>query len=114
MCVPCSPQFLADQDDAYMLTRNYFDGRGMNRNFGACIPISDWKRFGFGVGIGEEHHQEQAGTDRMISGLNTNGSSIPVSFTINGPAAVSQRPIVFAEMTSTLMIYAGRVISVIN
>jgi hypothetical protein len=30
-----------------------------------------------------------------------------------GPAS-GYRPIVFVEMTSTLMVYAGRVISVIN
>lgn len=113
------PQFLADADDAYMLTKNFFDGAGLNRDFASHITsVQDWRLYAFAVGIGLDHHSEQMIKDRMISGLNTNGSSIPITFTINSPKTSTNtngyRPIVFAQMTSTLMVYAGRVISVIN
>jgi hypothetical protein len=113
-------QFLADQDDCYFLTKNYFDGGGLNRSFVSSLDSSTaWKFWAFALGVSLEHNNESQMSDRMISGLNTNGSSIPITFSINGPNSgatntAGYRPIVFADMTSTLMIYAGRVISVIN
>lgn len=110
-------QFLATQQDCYFLLRNFFDGGGLNRGYVSSLNYNDWASHAFAIGISLSHNDETKDTDRLISGLNTNGSSIPVQFTVNNPAstnAVGYRPVVFAELTSTLMIYAGRVVSVIN
>ena len=136
------PQFLADSNDCYFLTRNSFDGGAVNRAFESSIinkPDNvtdagsgttataylnangnvDWQENAFALGVSLNHNGDANHTDRMISGLNTNGSNIPISWMItnvptSGPLASGWRPIVFCEMTSTLMIYSGRVISVIN
>jgi hypothetical protein len=69
----------------------------------------------------------------MVCATNSLSPTVPITFTANGislpPTTVnvagtpqstptwltnSVRPVVFCEMTSTLLIYPGRIISVIN
>ena len=126
------PQFQADVSECYTLTRNAFDGSGGNRDFVSLFgSLKTWYGNAFALGISFEHNSEDAMRDRLVSGLNTNGSNIPITFTANGIslppilvspgnapsvawAATTVRPIVFCNMTSTLLIYSGRIISVIN
>lgn len=131
------PQFQADVSECYTLTRNSFDGSGGNRDFVSLFgSLKTWYGNAFCLGISFEHNSEDAMRDRLVSGLNTNGSNIPITFTANGVslppvlvtngatppvpvtsvawAATTVRPIVFCNMTSTLLIYSGRIISVIN
>ena len=130
------PQFQADVSECYTLTRNSFDGSGGNRDFVSLFgSLKTWYGNAFALGISFEHNSEDAMRDRLVSGLNTNGSNIPITFTANGIslppvlvtpsagaapvascawAATTVRPIVFCNMTSTLLIYSGRIISVIN
>ena len=126
------PQFQADVSECYTLTRNSFDGSGGNRDFVSLFgSLKTWYGNAFALGVSFEHNSEDAMRDRLVSGLNTNGSNIPITFTANGVslppitvnpgaansvawAATTVRPIVFCCMTSTLLIYSGRIISVIN
>ncbi|CAL8468231.1 g7770 [Coccomyxa elongata] len=129
------PQFLADSNDCYYLTRNAFDGGAVNRYFESALvtgnnqslasqavnqPLAnvDWQENAFMLGLSLEHNGDSAHSERMISGLNTNGSNILVTWNIYNVTTPNRtngfRPIVFLEMTSTLMVYAGRVISVIK
>jgi len=77
--------------------------------------------------LGLDHHSDDVGKDHLISGLNTTGSLIPTTFSANLNTMDSQwnmnlikmcggnlRPTVFTNMTSTLMIYVDRTISVVN
>jgi hypothetical protein len=118
-----NPQFLADVGDCYQLTKNAFDGAGNNKAFvGLFRDLYPWSRTAFMLAISLDHNSEDALKDRLVSGLNTNGSNIPITWqmtNVAGKAAdgvtdVAIRPTVFVEMTSTLMLYPGRVISVIN
>jgi len=129
------PQYLADVADCYALTKNSFDGNGGNRDFvGLMSSLKSWAGNCFALGISLDHNGEDNLRDRLVSGLNTNGSNIPITFTMNGvtlpPLQVRDgtdalvastawttstvRPIVFCELTSTVLLYPGRVISVIN
>ena len=87
-------QFLADSNDCYYLTRNSFDGGAINRAFESAIISKpdnvtdagatggslnangnvDWQENAFTLGIALNHNGDANHTDRMISGLNTNGS----------------------------------------
>lgn len=121
--------------DCYALTKNSFDGNGGNRDFaGLFSSLKSWSGNAFCLGISLDHNGEDNLRDRLVSGLNTNGSNIPVTFTANNlllpPVLVQSvpgttvastmwrattvRPIVFCELTSTMLLYPGRVISVIN
>lgn len=124
------PQFLADVAECYTLTKNSFDGSGGNRDFTHLFgSLKNWYGNAFALGVSLDHNSEDSMRDRLVSGLNTNGSNIPITFTVNGvalppidtntpslwPASVDGvRPIVFCELTSTVLVYPGRVISVIN
>ncbi len=125
------PQFQADVHDAWHLLRNMFDANALSLTYGSSIQTFDqFTQAYFGLCIGLDHHADDAGKDHLISGLNTTGSLIPIVFTGHGnivPVANnpwfdrvrtmcggSFRPTVFANLTSTLMVYQGRVISVVN
>jgi hypothetical protein len=130
------PQFMADVGEAYNLSKNAFDGSGGNKAYaGQYRDLYTWSKAGFMLAISLDHNQSRTEemSDRLISGLNTNGSNIPIVWNMSNVcdflAAASNpvqtgvvsgwggqgiRPIVFTEMTSTLLIYPGRVISVIN
>ncbi len=118
------PQFLADVSECYTLTKNSFDGSGGNRDYHHLFgSLKNWYGNAFSLGVSLDHNSEDSMRDRLVSGLNTNGSNIPITFTMNNVslppvdttwAADGVRPIVFCEMTSTVLVYPGRVISVIN
>jgi hypothetical protein len=122
------PQFLADVTDCYALTKNALDRSGGNMKAGTFIDdpvIRACQAFALVVSF---KHNQPATEDRLISGLNTMGSNLPVRFSAyniglpgtnlnsNTPNFVTTqvRPVVFAEMTSSMLVYAGRVVSVIN
>lgn len=110
------PQFMADVGDAYQISKNAYDGAGNNKLYGGIVrDLYSWAHSAFMLAISLDHNSEDTMKDRLVSGLNTNGSNIPVTWqlsSVDGPDGY--RPVVFVEMTSTLMIYPGRVISVIN
>jgi hypothetical protein len=122
------PQFMADAHDAWHLLRNMFDANALSLTYGSSVQTLDQfltAYFMFCVGL--DHHSDDAGKDHLISGLNTTGSLIPITFTANLNTANNAwfqslknmtgstfRPTVFANMTSTLMIYQGRTITVVN
>lgn len=109
------PQFYADRHDTFEITKNSFDGGALSRGFESILPTRrNWADWAWALGISLMHNSDDTFRDRMISGLNTNGSNIPITWSINQMDNTNFRPIVFCELTSTLMIYAGRVISVIN
>jgi len=118
--------------DAWHLLRNMFDANALSMTYGSSVSTLDqFTQALFGLCIGLDHHADDAGKDHLISGLNTTGSLIPIVFNGNGNLSTvaggaiwlnllktmcggSFRPTVFANLTSTLMIYQGRVISVVN
>jgi hypothetical protein len=122
------PQFMADAHDAWHLLRNMFDANALSLTYGSTVQtLEQFLTAYFMFCVGLDHHSDDAGKDHLISGLNTTGSLIPITFTAN--LAQSQdpwfprlktmcggtfRPTVFANMTSTLMIYQGRTITVVN
>lgn len=121
------PQFMADVQDGWHLLRNMFDANALSLTYGSQIGGMDqFTQANWAFCVGLDHHADDAGKDHLISGLNTTGSLIPItysgSFTTTGNWATnliamcgtSTRPTVFANMTSTLMIYQGRTITVVN
>jgi hypothetical protein len=86
------PQWLADSNDCYYLTRNAFDGGAINKYFESMLATSssivtapgtnlgttaqplgsvDWQENAFMLGISLEHNGDGNHQERMISGLNT-------------------------------------------
>jgi len=127
--VSCAdPQYLADVQDAWHLTRNMFDANALALTFGSSVQsVDQFSQAQFLLGLGLDHHSDDAGKDHLISGLNTTGSLIPITFSANLNTMDSVwngnlikmcggnlRPTVFTNMTSTLMIYTDRMISVVN
>ncbi len=125
------PQFLADVADCYFLTKNALDKAGNHRNGCQTAQYApNWSGQCFALVVNFQHNTGEANMDgRLISGLNTTGSNLPIvwkatNLTVpavaDGTAGTVEwatsnvRPTVFAEMTSSLLIYPGRVISVIN
>lgn len=125
------PQFLADAHDCWHLLRNMFDANALSLTYGSSVQNMDQFISGyFGTCVGLDHHADDAGKDHLISGLNTTGSLIPIVYNVNGNTQQinnvqwlnllsamcgnSFRPTVFCNLTSTLMVYQGRVISVVN
>ena len=118
------PQFLADVADCYALSKNALDRSGGNFNAGTFVydPVV-WACQNFAQIISFKHNQPDS-EDRLISGLNTMGSNIPIRWTaynIGLPnvdmvswVTTQVRPTVFAEFTSSMLVYAGRVVSVVN
>lgn len=124
------PQFLADIGDAMALTKNALDRTGF-KPVGASNLYDNsnvWAYQAFALVTSFQHNDDgDYKKDRLISGLNTAGSNVPIVWrgtNISLPAkattalaawATTQcRPTVFAEMTSTLLVFPGRVISVVN
>lgn len=120
------PQFLADPLDAWSMMKNLFDANALSLTYGGSVATLDqFLRANFMFCVGLDHHSDDAGKDHLISGLNTTGSLIPITFNVNGGSDTwtgnlltscggGFRPTVFANMTSTLMIYQGRTITVVN
>ena len=105
-----------------------FDANALSLAFGSSIQsIDQFTQAQFCIAVGLDHHADDGVQNHLISGLNTTGSLIPITFsaTFNQgdsawPANLktmcgnSFRPTVFVNMISTLMIYANRTISVVN
>jgi len=122
------PQFLADVQDTWHLLRNMFDANALALTYGSSVQSLDqYTQAQWAIGIGLDHHSDDSGKDHLISGLNTTGSLIPITFSANVNTADSTwnknliamcggnlRPTVFTNMTSTLMIQVDRVMSVVN
>lgn len=75
------PQFMADVGEAYNLSKNAFDGSGNNKLYaGQYRDLYTWSKAGFMLAISLNHNQSRTEemSDRLISGLNTNGSNIPI------------------------------------
>lgn len=121
------PQFLADVADCYALTKNALDhggGRLDTPNSIIADPIVMANQ-NFALVTSFQHNQPGS-EDRLISGLNTQGSNLPVrwvGYNLGLPAVAAPpttfyttqiRPVVFAEFTSSMLVYAGRVVSVVN
>ena len=118
------PQFLADVADCYALSKNALDRSGGDFKAGTFIndPVV-WACQNFALITSFKHNQPDS-EDRLISGLNTMGSNIPIRWTCyniglppvdNATWFTTQvRPCVFAEFTSSMLVYAGRVVSVVN
>lgn len=121
------PQFQADVHDAWHLLRNAFDANGLSSNFGGSVwTLDQFTQACFAFAIGLDHHSDDQGKDHLISGLNTTGSLIPITWNLNlsnNGAWLDKlktmcggyfRPTIFANMTSTLMIFKGRTISTVQ
>lgn len=120
------PQYQADVVDCYHLLKNTFDANALSLTYGSSVSsIDQFSQAAFLFGVGLDHHADDAGKDHLISGLNTTGSLIPITLNVqmNGGnwwtalqtmCGGTFRPTVFANMTSTLMIYPGRNITVVN
>lgn len=121
------PQFLADVHDAWHLTRNMLDANALSLTYGSQVRnLNQFTQAMFMFAIGLDHHADDGGKDHLISGLNTTGSLIPITFNVNMSnngqwwnnlrtmCGGAFRPTVFVNMTSTLMIYQGRTISLVN
>lgn len=125
------PQFMADVGDCWHLLKNAFDANALSITYGGNVYSMDqFTQGSFGCMIGLDHHADDGGKDHLISGLNTTGSLIPIVFSVQGNmnsingndwltalrtmCGNTFRPTVFCNMTSTLMVYKGRVISVVN
>ena len=78
------PQFLADVQDAWHMTRNMFDANALALTYGSSVQsIDQFTQAQFLFGVGLDHHSDDAGKDHLISGLNTTGSLIPITFSAN-------------------------------
>lgn len=124
------PQFLADVADAFALTKNALDRNGYKPlGSGITFDVPNlWAGQAFAFVVSFQHNDGGEYTkDRLISGLNTAGSNVPIvwrGMNVSLPAKATAagaawntsqcRPTVFAEMTSTLLVYPGRVVSVVN
>ena len=105
-----------------------FDANALALTYGSSVQSLDQYTQGqFAIGVGLDHHSDDAGKDHLISGLNTTGSLVPITFSANVKTqdtawntnllkmcATNLRPTVFTNMTSTVMIYPDRTISVVN
>jgi hypothetical protein len=122
------PQFQADVHDAWHLMRNLFDANALSLTYGSSVQSLDqFTQAYFGFAVGLDHHADDGGKDHLISGLNTTGSLIPITFSVNITQDAAGwwtklrtmcgggfRPTIFCNMTSTLMVFRDRTISVLN
>ena len=122
------PQFQADIHDAWHMLRNMFDANALSLTYGSTVKSLDqFSQAYFAFAVGLDHHADDNGKDHLISGLNTTGSLIPITFSVNMTqdaagwwgkfrtmAGGGFRPTIFCNLTSTLMIFRDRTISVVN
>lgn len=119
------PQFFADAADAYFLTKNALDKSAMDLvSMTSTAWATLWAGQTFALVTSFKYNDSNDGTkDRLISGLNTAGSNIPIvwrgmnlTLPVLSATWMTQqvRPTVFVEMTSSLLVYPGRVVSVVN
>ena len=121
------PQFLADVHDSWHLLKNMYDANALSLHYGSSISTLDqFTQAVFAFCVGLDHHADDQGKDHLISGLNTTGSLVPITWNTNMSndsawwaklktmCGGSFRPTVFANLTSTLMIYKGRTIAIVT
>lgn len=109
------PQFLGNAIDSAMLVKNFFDNGGLNLSTSGSIPtLKDFLGYAWMFAIGLDHHSDDQRKNKIVSGLDTRNSQIPISFTANNlPGAETLRPTIFAAMTSVLVIGPDRIISTV-
>lgn len=106
------PQFLATPTDVYCLTKNALDAGGGNHGYANQVTSMDkFKNGKFCHGLSLSLFCDQA-NERLASGLSTQGAMIPITWKIEGGNA-DHRTTVFAEMTSTVQVQAGQLVTVI-
>ena len=121
------PQFQADVVDCWSMLRNAMDGNALSLTYSSAVTTLDtFTQAQFVHAVGLDHHADDQGKDHLISGLNTTGSLIPITWTVNGSpdstwfgkflamCGGGLRPTVFCNMTSTMMIYRGRTAAIIQ
>jgi hypothetical protein len=109
------PQFLGNAIDSAMLVKNFFDNGGLNLSVAGSIPtLKDFLGYAWMFSIGLDHHSDDQRKNKIVSGLDTRNSQIPITFTANNlPGAETLRPTIFAAMTSVLVIGPDRIISTV-
>jgi hypothetical protein len=109
------PQFLGNAIDSAMLVKNFFDNGGLNLSVAGSIPtLKDFLGYAWMFAIGLDHHSDDQRKNKIVSGLDTRNSQIPITFTANNlPGAETLRPTIFAAMTSVLVIGPDRIISTV-
>lgn len=106
------PQWAATNVEAYVLAKNSMDGGGGNALYANSIgTLSAWKLQRFTHCASLEMFCDQP-NERLSSGVNTMGSQIPIIWRVSGGDA-AHRTTVFAEMTSTIQVQAGQLITVV-
>ena len=81
----CTPNSRQDPQDAWHMMKNMFDANALSLTFGGSVATMDqFTQALFMFCVGLDHHSDDAGKDHLISGLNTTGSLIPITFSANG------------------------------
>lgn len=102
------PQFPADVDETYVLTRNAIDGSSGNQLYAnQCQGNASLFKSGMFVFAQSLQHLG-ASQDNLLSGLDTRGVVVPLTLEWSGGSAGNVAPFVVTEMSSTLDVYAGR------
>lgn len=109
------PQFVSNVVDSAMLVKNFFDNGGLNLSTAGTIPsFKDFLGYAWMFAIGLDHHSDDQRKNKIVSGLDTRNSQIPITFTANNlPTAETLRPTIFAAMTSVLVIGPDRIVSTV-
>jgi hypothetical protein len=109
------PQFVANVVDSAMIVKNFFDNGGLNLSTAGTIPsLKDFLGYAWMFAIGLDHHSDDQRKNKIVSGLDTRNSQIPITFSANNlPSAETLRPTIFAAMTSVLVIGPDRIISTV-
>ena len=116
----CHVQFQADIHDAWHMLKNVFDANALSLTYGSTVKSLDQSTH-------LDHHVDDNGNDHLISGLDTTGSLIPITFSVNTTQDAAGfwgklqtmssggfRFTIFCNLTITLMIFRDRTISVVN
>lgn len=101
------PQWPASTADAYVLSRNAFDGSSGNRLFTNTVnSLSRWENGHFLFAVSLAHHTSP--DDHLMSGLNTQGTATQIYFSYQNGATSGTRPVILVGCTSVLEVYPGR------
>lgn len=103
------PQFLPDNGDVFLLSRQAFDANSTDKTFG-YHDIETWVLYNFFHAVDFTHH---AGEEKSwMSGLDTRGSSSLMQYNVTGTQQ-NMTTSVYVNMTSIMSVSAGQVIQVI-
>lgn len=108
------PQWQASTADAYVLTRQAFDGGSGNRLFTNNVQsLSRWENGHFLFAVGLSHHTSP--DDHLMSGLDTQGTNTSIYATYSGGATSGgTRPVIIAGLTSVLEIWPGKAVQYVQ